>query len=403
MLFDIHKSIENLLYTKGQINPAEVDVRFEIPAQDWIESLIKPTINMFLFDIEENTDLRQGGRYQGTSGSRNATTRLPARRFNLCYMVCAFTSNVEDEHLLLWRTLSTLLKYSSLPLDTLPYRLWLMLQKDKDQPMPRELVDTLWDRLLQGSKAKPAAVADQLADVQTWLSDNEHGETFPTHLKRAGEDLYDKVNGQALRELQQQIERCLFPVSGSVGRSDDSPRSLDLWGALETPPRPILLYTITVPLDLEIVEEEPLVLTRTIRYTSPGSRYYPPSSGTEQPGRPGMRSPQHTRAMTSGPETTLEAVIARDGTGQATADYLADEYISIGGLIQDSRGNPISGVTVAVAGTAIESAATGPDGRFTVSIRDKEASLHIKDAAGNLLASPTLGIIRSAEYVITIS
>jgi hypothetical protein len=39
-----------------------------------------------------------------------------------------------------------------------------------------------------------------------------------------------------------------------------------LWGAFDLPPHPALIYVVTVPVDLDITFQSPLVLTRTARY-----------------------------------------------------------------------------------------------------------------------------------------
>lgn len=119
MLDEIHVALRRLLHERGQINPREVDVRFEAPARDWIGRLIRPTINLFLFDLEENTELRQTAAKQ-TKANGHAERRLPPRRIDLHYMVSAITTEIDDEHRLLWRTLATLMSYPDLPTEILP-------------------------------------------------------------------------------------------------------------------------------------------------------------------------------------------------------------------------------------------------------------------------------------------
>jgi Pvc16 N-terminal domain len=54
-------------------------------------------------------------------------------------------------------------------------------------------------------------------------------------------------------------------VTSRVSQPDDGPRPNEFWNALEVPPRPSLLYVLTTPLDLDLITQEPLVLTRTLR------------------------------------------------------------------------------------------------------------------------------------------
>src|SRR5437588_155672 len=119
MLPDIHSSIQRVLYERGRIDPDEVDVRFERPSRQWVESLMLPTINLFLFDMAENTDRRNGAPQVGRANGQ-ALMRVPPRRFDLRYMVSVFTTLIEDEATLLWRTLATLLRHSPLPAELLP-------------------------------------------------------------------------------------------------------------------------------------------------------------------------------------------------------------------------------------------------------------------------------------------
>src|SRR5690349_1015085 len=118
MLTEIHLTLQRILYERGQVSPREVDLRFEPPKHDWIESLTRPTINLFLFDVAENTDLRHTN-MQMSRTNGHAVHRMPPRRFDLRYLVSALSTVIEDEHLLLWRTLITLLKYQHFPADLL--------------------------------------------------------------------------------------------------------------------------------------------------------------------------------------------------------------------------------------------------------------------------------------------
>ena len=97
MIADLHPAIRHLLFSRGLIPSDEVDVRFERPTKEWLDSLVRPTINLYLFDIEENTDLRQTN-MPVMRGSGGATYRMPPRRFDLRYMVTAFTTCIFKRH-----------------------------------------------------------------------------------------------------------------------------------------------------------------------------------------------------------------------------------------------------------------------------------------------------------------
>jgi hypothetical protein len=89
-------------------------VRFQRPTRQWADALTLPTVNLFLYEVEENPDFRNMRPKLVRSGAL-ATTHMPPARIDLRYIVAAFSSAIEDEYLLLWRTLAVLLKYPALP------------------------------------------------------------------------------------------------------------------------------------------------------------------------------------------------------------------------------------------------------------------------------------------------
>jgi hypothetical protein len=118
MLAVIHESIETLLRDKGLIDSSDVDISFEVPRDEWVRSLTRPTINLFLFDVAENTEKRDTNPYTSVAGGK-AERRLPPRRIDLFYMVSVLTTDVADEHEVLWRVLATLMRYQQLPQEVL--------------------------------------------------------------------------------------------------------------------------------------------------------------------------------------------------------------------------------------------------------------------------------------------
>ena len=234
MLTDLHTTLRTLLYDRGLIDRSDVDIAFDAPAKPWIGGRTRPTLNFFLYDIEENVDLRNTS-MQTTRGNGVGVHRMAPRRFDLRFMVSAITTVIEDEHRLLWRALVTLMKHPTIPAELLP----------------------------------------------------------------------DAVRAHDL------------PVATKVTKPNDSPRPLDLWSALEAPPRPALLYVVTLPVDLEIALEAPLVLTRTARY---------------------LRAP--------------------DGES-------VDEAVHIGGVVRDRKGRPLAGVQVAAAGK-VAATTTSAEGEFVL-------------------------------------
>lgn len=118
MISDLDETIRRLLIDRAGLDPAEIDIRFEIPDRDWAASISRPTINCYLFDIHENRQLRAAGVWAEREG-RTARVRKPPWRINLSYLITAWTKAVEDEHRLLWQVLLTLAQFSELPRDLL--------------------------------------------------------------------------------------------------------------------------------------------------------------------------------------------------------------------------------------------------------------------------------------------
>jgi len=232
MLSDGHQALGQLLYRKGFI-PEEVDVRYEAPTKQWVDSLTRPTISFFMFDIQENKEKRETN-LQTVRGNGRAERRMPPRRIDLFYSVTAFATEVADEHELLWRVLATLTKYQQFP---------------------------------------------------------------------------DDVLSDSLRHVDP-------PIMARLGEKEDSERLPELWSSLGVPQHPALCYILTVPMDLDISIQAPLVLTRTARYREPLT-----------------------------------------GTTYETA-------IQIGGVVRGRAGNPLAGFTVRRGESASEGSTTDPNGEF---------------------------------------
>lgn len=116
MFSDLDETIRQILIKEGGLDPAEIEISFEIPNREWSAGISKPTINCYLFDIRENRELRQGGVQTERGGANGATTRRrPPLRLDLTYLITAWTRAVEDEHRLLWHALRTLMRFTTLP------------------------------------------------------------------------------------------------------------------------------------------------------------------------------------------------------------------------------------------------------------------------------------------------
>jgi hypothetical protein len=133
MIQDLDDTLKTLLIQKVPIDNTAIDIKFEMPSQDWETKLQKPTINLFLYDIRENLELRSNEKFltrQGVIGTEN----IAPVRMDLTYMITAWTKEIADEHRLLGNILKTLLRYPILPPEvfqgaianqSLPLRAWV--------------------------------------------------------------------------------------------------------------------------------------------------------------------------------------------------------------------------------------------------------------------------------------
>jgi hypothetical protein len=119
MISDLDESIKQLLVKKGELDPAEVDISFETPDREWAASISKPTVNIYLYDIRENHQLRTMEWVVEKDPNGIATRKKNPNRIDLSYLVTVWTNDIADEHRLLWHVISTLFSYPDLPDDML--------------------------------------------------------------------------------------------------------------------------------------------------------------------------------------------------------------------------------------------------------------------------------------------
>jgi len=115
MITDLNETIKQILIKKGAFDPAEVDISFETPKREWSASISKPTVNLYLYDIRENHELRGTEWFIEKDQNGTATRKKSPSRVNLSYLITVWTNDIEDEHRLLWHTLLTLFRYPELP------------------------------------------------------------------------------------------------------------------------------------------------------------------------------------------------------------------------------------------------------------------------------------------------
>jgi hypothetical protein len=116
MLHDLDKTLKQLLEAElvGLFDPnTTITISFDPPEATFAPG--GPTVNLFLYDIQEDRKLRQNELLVERQGNAMAVKRRPPIRVECSYLVTAWSSDAENEHLLLGEVLKVLLRYQTIP------------------------------------------------------------------------------------------------------------------------------------------------------------------------------------------------------------------------------------------------------------------------------------------------
>lgn len=108
MIHDLDETLKDILIRQGNLNGGEIDIAFDQPTGEWTAGLSRPTVNMYLYDIRENVELRARQPQVRTGPNGVGQTTFPPKRVDLSYLITVWARNPEDEHQLLWRVLTVL-------------------------------------------------------------------------------------------------------------------------------------------------------------------------------------------------------------------------------------------------------------------------------------------------------
>jgi hypothetical protein len=120
MLEALDATLELLLKRELPPNVPSVDtevfISFDTPYQGAIKK--KPAINFFLYDVQENLELRSSTWSVERHSNGKATKKRPPARVDCSYLITAWPQNEDDiqtEHQLLGEVMKVLLRYRKLP------------------------------------------------------------------------------------------------------------------------------------------------------------------------------------------------------------------------------------------------------------------------------------------------
>jgi Pvc16 N-terminal domain len=94
----------------------EVFISFDTPFQGAIKQ--KPAINFFLYDVQENLDLRSSAWSVERQSDGKAVRKRPPARVDCSYLITAWSQDEDDirtEHQLLGEVMKVLLRYRKIP------------------------------------------------------------------------------------------------------------------------------------------------------------------------------------------------------------------------------------------------------------------------------------------------
>jgi hypothetical protein len=126
MIRDLDETIATLL--RRDLSPTlvkQVQISFATPDDQFPpQSVVLPAIDLFLYDIRENLELRSNEVYLDRHSDGTATRIRAPVRVDFSYLVTAWASEsvpdpADDEHRLLGEVMRILLKYPTIPEDVL--------------------------------------------------------------------------------------------------------------------------------------------------------------------------------------------------------------------------------------------------------------------------------------------
>ena len=164
MINDLDSALRTLL--KRELPPSlasQVSISFDPPDDQFPpQAITLPAIDLFLYDVRENHDLRSNEWSVSRDSSGVARRSLPLVRIDCSYLITAWPSKgtptpTEDEHRLLGETIMVLLRYPTLPSAVLQGQLGsqeLPLPTSVLQPGQLQSLGEFWQAL--GGKPKAA-------------------------------------------------------------------------------------------------------------------------------------------------------------------------------------------------------------------------------------------------------
>ena len=214
MIDELDEVLRQLLIRELPVKNSEVDISFHQPSREWSARISKPTLNLYLYDLRENTKLRL--RNPAYEVERTATgtmlqKRMPVR-LDVYYMLTAWATEPEDEHRLLSRAIMALTRYASLPAELLP-------ESFSDQPASIPLLIAQHE------------ILDKAVDMWGAL-DNEMRPSIGCLLTIALNP-YKAIETPVVRTAEMRFGQSDFPPTGTLNATDGTGRFMWITGQVK--------------------------------------------------------------------------------------------------------------------------------------------------------------------------
>lgn len=157
MINQLDRVLRSLLIRDLPIRNGGVDIAFDQPKSEWSGRLNRPTLNLFLYDVRENTTLREPEWEIRREGNGTVTRQGKPVRLDLHYMITAWVvHNPDNEHDLLARVLKVFFRHPCLPPPA-------DVHKEADRDFWQELIAE-WPEVLRD---QPVPLSIRVAQTET--------------------------------------------------------------------------------------------------------------------------------------------------------------------------------------------------------------------------------------------
>lgn len=133
MIYELNETLKEFLLSEMPVRKGDIDIEFDLPKREWSSRLSKPTLNIFMYDVLENVELRGSEQWTQTDNEDGTVTlhRNPVR-INFYYLITSWAKEIQDEQQLLSTAMMALMRQPFISEELLPELL-------KNQPVPIRL------------------------------------------------------------------------------------------------------------------------------------------------------------------------------------------------------------------------------------------------------------------------